>query len=261
MQYVPRYLLNNRTSIIANDSGFITEYRPVYQNQLQIYKGIDNVLQFRLLNADQKPIDTSDYTPKFQAFDENKKLIISHDGVNLDDGSSQSRGLFTVTVTESDLLNVLDQYLSYSIHLVDANGKKKVSYTDTHFNNSGTINISSSAFPGPNPTYSVTSFTQVTENTPYWVTESLDAEPGINGNEALHTITVYTDNYIGDVIVQGTLDNQIADNTNWADITSLSFTGSETEPVPANFNGVFTNLRFKASVDPASKISKILVRN
>ena len=92
-------------------------------------------------------------------------------------------------------------------------------------------------------------------------TESLDAEPGINGNEALHTITVYTDNYIGDVIVQGTLDNQIADNTNWADITSLSFTGSETEPVPANFNGVFTNLRFKASVDPASKISKILVRN
>ena len=71
--------------------------------------------------------------------------------MNLDDGSSQSRGLFTVTVTESDLLNVLDQYLSYSIHLVDANGKKKVSYTDTHFNNSGTINISSSAFPGPNP--------------------------------------------------------------------------------------------------------------
>ena len=74
-QLIPRYLVNNRIQIIANDSGFVTEYRPVYQRQIKIYKNIDNKLQFRILNADQKPLSISGYTIKFNAFDENKSLI------------------------------------------------------------------------------------------------------------------------------------------------------------------------------------------
>ena len=57
MQLIPRYLVKNKTTIVTNDTGFITEYRPVYTRQLQVYKGIDNVLEFKLLNADQKPVD------------------------------------------------------------------------------------------------------------------------------------------------------------------------------------------------------------
>ena len=34
MQLTPRYLVNNRTTIVTNEAGFITEYRPVYQRQL-----------------------------------------------------------------------------------------------------------------------------------------------------------------------------------------------------------------------------------
>ena len=75
-QLMPRYLVNNRIHIISNDSGFVTEYKPVYQRQLKVYKNIDNTLQFRVLNSDQKPLSVSSYTPKFVAFDENKKLII-----------------------------------------------------------------------------------------------------------------------------------------------------------------------------------------
>ena len=40
----------------------------------------------------------------------------------------------------------------------------------------------------------------------------------INGNEALHTAAVYTSSYIGDVVVQATLDNQVTGSTQWADI-------------------------------------------
>ena len=69
-QLIPRYLVNNRIQIVANDSGFITEYRPVYQRQIKIYKNIDNKLQFKILNADQKPLSISGYTVKFTAFDE-----------------------------------------------------------------------------------------------------------------------------------------------------------------------------------------------
>ena len=86
MQLVPRYLVSNRTHIVADVAGFITEYRPVYNRQLQVYKGIDNVLQFKVLNADQKPLDIVNYTPKFVAFDENN---------NMKDAGGYHKSLFT----------------------------------------------------------------------------------------------------------------------------------------------------------------------
>ena len=124
MQLVPRYLVNNTTTVIADMSGFITEYRPVYSKQLQVYKGIDNVLDFRLLNADQKPVDITSYIPKLVAFDENNTMVLEKDATVLDDGSTITRGKFTVTITENELLNVKQQYLSYNVYLQEADGAK-----------------------------------------------------------------------------------------------------------------------------------------
>jgi len=262
MQLIPRYLVKNKTTIVLNEAGFITEYRPVYTRQLQVYKGIDNVLEFKLLNADQKPIDLANYTPKFQAFDETKQMIVQHDGIQVtSDGSTPIKGLFKVTITSNDLLNIKEQFLSYSIHLIDSNEEAVITYVDPHFENNGSIKVSSEAFPGPRDTYNVSTFTKVTEAVPYWSSETITAQPGINGNEALHTAVMYTDSYIGDVIVQATLDNQIMGDTEWADVATITLAGSEFEPMPINFNGVFSHLRFKTTADPANKISKILVRN
>jgi hypothetical protein len=92
----------------------------------------------------------------------------------------------------------------------------------------------------------------------------VSAQPGINGNEALHTIAIYTDGYNGDVTIEATLENAIDGNNSvdWAEIDTMSFDGSsETEPVSVNFNGVYSFLRFKTTADPADTITKILVRN
>jgi hypothetical protein len=257
-----RYLVSNRINILANEAGFVTEYKPVYSRQLNVYKGIDNVLEFRLLNADQKPLDVDRYTPKFVAFDENNQMVISpRNGVNLQEGDSTAytkKGLFKVTITENDLLNIKDQFLSYNVYLVDYDDTKVQTYANEWFESPGIIKVSGNAFPGPSSSYSIVTFKSDNDA---WLSESIDAQPSINGNEALHTASVYTSNYIGDVIIQGTLDNQVADGTSWVDITTLTFTGSETEPVPVNFNGVFSYVRVKATSNPADKISKILVRN
>jgi hypothetical protein len=260
MQFTPRYLVNNRINIVANVAGFVTEYRPVYQRQIQVYKGIDNVLQFKLLNADQKPVPISAYTPRFVAFDENKNMIIDRDcEIITGDDSAASRGLFTVTISESDLLNVKDQFLNYNIYLVDSVGTKSLTYANEHFGNSGIMKVSSDAYPAPANSEEL--LVWHIENNSYWVTDSSDAQPALNGNEALHTAVVYSTGYVGTITVQSTLDNQIEVGTYWADIATLTFDGTETAPVPVNFNGVFRYVRLKASADPAGKITKVLVRN
>jgi hypothetical protein len=329
MQFTSRYLANNKVTIIANLDGLITEYRPVYQRNIPVYRGINNVLHFEVKNHDQKPISLAGYIPKIVVYDENKNMVIERNGTIIDDvitrttvvaesspdsnlefastsgikvGQTVSgiylknntlvtavesnvvtlnkspiesvplgseitfqtrakRGVFTVTITENDLIDLKQQYLSYTIYLVNTIGDKTLTYSDAHFGAEGTIYVSGQALPGPVATHNVTTFTQDSQSPTAWYTEVIDAQPGINGNSALHTAAVYTNNFVGNVTVQGTLENQVTLNTFWADIASLAFDGTETEPMPVNFNGVFSHLRFKTDASPADTVTKILVRN
>tara|TARA_B110000503_G_scaffold2572_1_gene3417 strand:+ start:537 stop:1322 length:786 start_codon:yes stop_codon:yes gene_type:complete len=261
MQLTPRYLVKNITTLVADVAGFNTEYRPVYSKQLQVYKGIDNALEFRLVNADQKPVDITSYIPKFVAFDENNAMVLEKDGTVLDDGSTVTRGKFTITITENELLNVKQQYLKYNVYMQETDGDKVLTYSQPNFGNDAVIYVNARVFPGPLASYPVLTFARESVELPIWYSETVNAQPAINGNEALHTAAVYTNAYEGDVVVQATLDNAVSDGTNWADIATLIFDGTETAPVPVNFNGVFSHLRFKTNADPADTITKILVRN
>jgi hypothetical protein len=256
MTITPRYLVNDRTLLVSNETGFLTEYRPVYQKNLSVYKGIDNSLEFQLLNADQKPVVLTGKTPKFVAFDENKNLVIQHDGTI----TNSNKGIFTVTVSENDTLSIKQQYLSYNVYVVDdTTNSKTLTYADEQLNATGTIYVSAQAFPGPNATYSV-GFPLLQVND-VWQSGHVPAEAAINGNEALHTAVIYTSGYIGTVTIQATLDEQPTNNSAWAEVITLTFDGTETEPTPVNFNGVYSNLRFETNTNPADTITAILVRN
>jgi len=124
MQLIPRYLVNNRTTVVINDSGFTTEYRPVYTRNLKVYRGIDNNLEFKILNADQKPISLTSKTVKLVAFDQANNQILSETGSN----HGTIKGLTTITVSENDLLSVKDQFLKYAVHVEDTNQNKTLTY-------------------------------------------------------------------------------------------------------------------------------------
>lgn len=260
MQLTARYLVKNKINIILDQTGFNVEYSPVYQQNLNVYKGIDNELQFQLKNADQKPVDVSAYTPIFVAFDDEKKMVIETTGVVLDDGSSATRGTFKVTITENTLLNLNQQYLTYTIYLKDSNDNRILTYANSYFGATGVLYIQDAAFPGPPVTKEVTTFSKVAPDVDEWTSSIINAEPGINGNNALHTVVVYTDGYVGDIIVQGTLENQVGPATGWADISTVAIDNAS-EPVYINFNGVYSFLRFKVNANPANTITKVFVRN
>ena len=50
MQLVPRYLVTNRTVVVSDDTGNQTEYNKVYQRNIKIAKGIDNVIRLSLIH-------------------------------------------------------------------------------------------------------------------------------------------------------------------------------------------------------------------
>ena len=57
MRKISSYLYSNRIELLADLAGFNVEYTNVYQRTVKIYKGVDNVLEFDIKNADQKRLD------------------------------------------------------------------------------------------------------------------------------------------------------------------------------------------------------------
>ena len=81
MQLIYRYLVNNKVLLTVDLAGEITEYKSVYQRNIKIYRGIDNLIAFQLNNADQKAISIdTEYTPTFYMYDENNTLVVTKQG-------------------------------------------------------------------------------------------------------------------------------------------------------------------------------------
>lgn len=256
MQLVPRYLVSNKTVVVVDDFvGKPVEYRKVYQRNLKVTKGIDNVITFEIKNSDQKPISIlGTYTPYVEIFTEDKILLKKYIGTIKETSTPNYKGQFTITITDNDLLNYDAQYMSYTVYLnKNSDQTNTITYADEQFGISGTIEITGNAFPGPIDSISIDTFNNN-------ISSVADAQPNINGNDALHTAAIYTTNYNGDVVIEGTLGPN--NTTSWFTIDTVAIS-SASQPVYQNFNGVFSFIRFKLSPSNSNNgtVDKILLRN
>lgn len=144
MQKISSYLYPNRVQILADVASFNVEYTSVYQRTIKIFKGINNVVEFDIKNADQKRIDLTTLS--------NIKLnVMDAVGNELDNSPYDvvptfMKGIAVSTIPAYDLEQLDDQYLTYSLSAVK-NGQEILLYSDTRFSGAGTIELSGKAMP------------------------------------------------------------------------------------------------------------------
>ena len=254
MQLVSRYLATNHSVVVSDGFAGKTEYRKVYQRNIKIAKGIDNVITFEIKNSDHKPLSIlNTYTPYVEVFTEDDVLLKRYTGTIKETSTPSYKGQFTINITDADTLNIDGQYLSYVVYLnKTSDATNTLTYADDQFGPSGTIELTGSAFPGARDSKEVVTFLDD-------ISSVVDAEPHINSNEALHTAAIYSTGFAGTVKVQGTLGDNTS--TRWFDITTETLS-NPTTPHYVNFNGVFSYLRFVKTNDSGNtgSIDKILIR-
>jgi len=265
MQTVSRYLLNN--VVIVYSSGYHGRNPMVYDRRLKLYKGVSNPLTFTFKNEDQKAQDITSKTFEFNLIDsETKQSVVTRNLTILDDGSTVStKGTASVTITEGDLLTLDAKFYNYAIREVAANNTRTVTFADSFYNAAGTIEVLDGAYPDFLDSTEINNFTSTTG--PLDKTSgTVDANPGINNNVALHTIAVYTKSFSGSLRIQGTMVSTPSD-TDYFNITAtgesstITFSSS-TAVTYYNFTGVYENVRFSWSNDSGNtgRIDKILYR-
>jgi len=177
----------------------------------------------------------------------------------LDDGSTVStKGDASCTITEGDLLELDAKFYNFAVREVKSDGSREVTYADTGYAAAGTVEILDGAYPEFTASTTVSAFT-LSGNT--FTSSAIDGKPGINNNQALHTIAIYPNNFSGTLKVEGTMVSTSPTDNDYFTITTSTLS-SASSVSSLNFTGVFQNVRFVAdrTSGTTGRIDKILYR-
>ena len=135
------------------------------------------------------------------------------------DVTAGPKGSASCTITEGDLLPLDSKFYNFAVREVKSDGSREVTYADTGYAAAGTVELLDGAYPDFVASTSISTFTLSSDT---FTSGAITGRPGINNNQALHTIAIY----------------------------------------PKNFTGVFQNVRFKAVRDTGTtgRVDKILYR-
>lgn len=249
MNNLPVYLYQNHIDVLL-DLDPLTKgvNRVMYQRDLKIQKGLKNKIRIQFKNSDQKRIPISNtQTFVFSMFDSiNQRMIIEKELEIIDDGvTTSTRGLALLTLAESDTLDLPKSSYQFVVKELDSDGSYVPAYSNTYYGIAGTIELLNDSVPVLQPSIEVDnfqiSFNPSTELYEY-KTRAIQSHPEFNSNGALHTVAFYLSGFKGSVKIQGTLNNQADDLSQWYTIDSRTYNGtSGIEYV--NFNGIFSYIQ------------------
>ena len=255
----PAYLYKNTqylyTDLVAIDVG----YRKVYARELKLHKGIDNKIELKLLNGDQKRLDgVSGSTLYWQLLDRDTaelKLQKSHLITPYDNN------MVVLTISEDDLNFINPGFYQYSVHLINNAGQRTILYGDSQYGVSVPVEVISNSFPQIYPSTEITTFVnsgQPADTSLY--TSAISGRPEINSKDGLHTISVNSTNFSGRIVIEGTLQNSI-NNVVWAEVDSVMIDNENI--VYKTFTGVYSWIRFHIINDPGNTgtVDKIIYRS
>jgi hypothetical protein len=237
MQKISSYLYPNRIELIADLAGFTVEFTTVYQRNIKIYNGIDNVLEFDIKNADQKRIDLSTLTSiSLNVMDATGNKLPSSPYVIT---PTTIKGIGSVIIPRNDLISLTDQFLIYSVTAVK-NNMDVILYNNTKFGAVGTIELIGNALPKTKPEREFKTFTGEVDINGFVVNHSssipavyYEAIPTTQINFAI-TIT----GFIGTIWLEGTTHSTISLSSYSNAVKLRSFTTGIATTTDVLFNNV-----------------------
>ena len=230
----------------------------MYARPIKLYRGIDNTLQLRLLNNDQKSVDVSTKTFVLNIVDPTTHLVIKSKTTTLGNTTQSQAGKVDFDLTSTDMSSTNAGRFIYSIYELNSDSSKTIVYSDDEYDAEAQLQIFDSPYVGftesTEVTFSTMTSSTTDDNSSYALSHAhLDTD-------SLHTAQYYLDAYTGTITVQVTVDADPSSllDSDWVDLSSTTYT-TQSGSVSVNFTGNYTAVRFK-SVKTAGTITKVLYR-
>jgi len=141
MQQITSYIYNNRITVVYDtDLSTTVRNRQVYTRTVDIYPEVDNPIQIRFLNQDQKPTVLSNVTVRLDVIDDyvgaNSNVVLSRTATAI----NAAAGLWTLTITSANVAGLDRSTYNYMIK-IDNGSANTAAYTDDNFGAYGRIRV------------------------------------------------------------------------------------------------------------------------
>jgi len=230
------YFYIPRETIVMMSGNSIRRYQTVYAKTLKLHKGVDNRLQFQLINQDQKPINVTGKELSFRIISEDgTKLLFSKMLTNV----VALNGIVQLDTIDTDIIDIDSQYCYYTIEMSDGTTDLPV-FVDHNSGARGKLQIVDSVMPdfAPSNRINVPNHQLPTRTGPAitYYSSIFSAREGFNV-----TAQLYFENYSGTVQIQG---STVAD-VDWYDIGDTTTYIEQMDCDSMNITGFHPYMRFK----------------
>jgi len=209
-QYISRQII---VTNIGNSTG---RYTNVYSKTLKLHKGVDNRLQFQLINQDQKPIDITNLTITLRIIGADNVTVLFKGALT---PTLALNGLAEIVIESSSTDTIEAQRAYYTLESNDGTYDTPL-FTDQNSVARGVIDIVDSILPQFQSSTVIT----IPSHAPIVSTGVSFTSSLYNTNGKPHTtIQVYMTNYSGNINVQGSTTGSSSDGV-WYDIQDHTYT-------------------------------------
>ena len=237
----------NHIVILLDASGTYNDirYRPVFAKDLVASKGVDNVILFKVLNQEQKPVDTTGLTFTVRVMNrEGTELLFTKELEAVD----ATKGQLKLTIIESDLDDIVAQKANYSI-TVDRNSLTEAVYLDDNAGARGTLSIVDATHPEFVASATVTVAANPGDSTAVYSSEW-------RPEHYLQTIQYNLEAFEGTITVEASTNGSAP----WYELDSIQYdSGAVTGAKYMNVEGWYNTMRLQVEYTQGS-IGTIYVR-
>jgi hypothetical protein len=229
MQKISTYLYSNRISVVADLASYPVEWKIVYQRRIKLYKGMKNVIEFDVRNADQKKIDILNFNIKCLILDVFNTEVLTKDVVPI----LSSPGLATMTIYAEDIDFIKPQFLKFTLYILNDDGTKTPLYGDSQFGINGQIEVLNGAVTESPEPKTITVFSYVNNDgllnptNKTYTSEAVEVNPrnDINENGSIG-LEFYPKLLDAEVKVQITTEAVVHAFTSWTTLETFTITPS-----------------------------------
>ena len=273
------YVYDDTHTVIVNTSanqGSTT----MYDKTIKLYQGIDNTVKFALKDNDRNAVDLTNLTVTFNVVDANTNESILARPLTV---SNAVKGLAQLNLPSSDIDDVAGTFYNYSLYTTNTSSEQQVVFTDLNEAAHGTLEVVEGiasnprkteeiTFESSNPNFTKQNIGKATTGETWYYSSAVAGASERNLTSAKHTIALYSNEFDGDFIVEGSMEStaNTTDHTQWFHIKLdgqsndyVSLTNSTTI-ASYNFTSMAKWIRIiylPTAVADVGTITKILVRN
>lgn len=147
MQTITTYLIRQLIEVHVEDETTPNiRNRIVYAKPVKLYKNVDNTLELRFCNQDQKLVSIAGQTIKLYIIDQAEQAVVITKQATIVESGSTNVGLARVIVIGSDLIDLPAGFYNFSVKLSTVSDET-VAYVDDNFGARGTLQLFNGAYP------------------------------------------------------------------------------------------------------------------